>query len=106
MGWYGLFILLSILFSLFSLGMLTPFLDLIFGNNAFASLTPVSVTDSANLKDLIYQFLQETIQANGKEYALGWICLFIIVSIFFKNLFLYLAFYFLAPIRNMVTKKT
>jgi len=105
MGWYGLFILLSILFSLFSLGLLTPFLDLIFGNNAFASLTPASVTDSANLKDLIYKFLQEIIKTNGKAYALGWICLFIIVSIFFKNLFLYLAFYFLAPIRNMVTKK-
>jgi subfamily B ATP-binding cassette protein MsbA len=105
MGWYGLFILLSILFSLFSLGMLTPFLDLIFGNNAFASLTPVSATDNTNLKDLIYQFLQDTIKVNGKAYALGWICVFIIVSIFFKNLFLYLAFYFLAPIRNMVTKK-
>ena len=105
MGWYGLFILLSILFSLFSLGMLTPFLDLIFGNNAFAGLAPASVTDTANIKDVIYQFLQDIIQANGKAYALGWICLFIIVSIFFKNLFLYLAFYFLAPIRNMVTKK-
>ncbi len=105
MGWYGLFILLSILFSLFSLGMLTPFLDLIFGNNAFSSFTPVSVTDSANIKDVIYQFLQDIIKTNGKAYALGWICLFIIVSIFFKNLFLYLAFYFLAPIRNMVTKK-
>ncbi len=105
MGWYGLFILLSILFSLFSLGMLTPFLDLIFGNSAFASLSPVSVTDTANIKDVIYQFLQDIIKANGKAYALGWICLFIIVSIFFKNLFLYLAFYFLAPIRTMVTKK-
>jgi len=105
MGWYGLFILLSILFSLFSLGMLTPFLDLIFGNNAFVSFTPVSVKESTNLKDLIYQFLQDTIKANGKSYALGWICVFIVVSIFFKNLFLYLAFYFLAPIRNMVTKK-
>jgi subfamily B ATP-binding cassette protein MsbA len=105
MGWYGLFILLSILFSLFSLGMLTPFLDLIFGNNAFASFTPVSATDNTNLKDLIYQFLQDTIKVYGKAYALGWICVFIIVSIFFKNLFLYLAFYFLAPIRNMVTKK-
>jgi subfamily B ATP-binding cassette protein MsbA len=105
MGWYGLFILLSILFSLFSLGMLTPFLDLIFGNNAFVSFTPVSVTESTNLKDLIYQFLQDTIKASGKAYALGWICKFIVVSIFFKNLFLYLAFYFLAPIRNMVTKK-
>ena len=105
MAWYGLFILLSILFSLFSLGMLTPFLDLIFGNSAFTSLAPTAVTDTANLKEVIYQFLQDIIQANGKAYALGWICLFIIVSIFFKNLFLYLAFYFLAPIRNMVTKK-
>ncbi len=105
MAWYGLFILLSILFSLFSLGMLTPFLDLIFGNNAFTGLSPVSVTDTANVKDVIYRFLQDIIQSNGKAYALGWICLFIIVSIFFKNLFLYLAFYFLAPIRNMVTKK-
>jgi subfamily B ATP-binding cassette protein MsbA len=85
--------------------MLTPFLDLIFENNTFASLTPVSVTDSSNLKDLIYQFLQDIIKTNGEANALGWICLFIVVSVFFKNLFLYLAFYFLAPIRNMVTKK-
>lgn len=105
MGWYGLFILLSIFFSLFSLGMLTPFLDLIFGNNAFSGIVSTPVTDTANIKDIIYQFLQDIIQAKGKAYALGWICLFIVVSIFFKNLFLYLAFYFLAPIRNMVTKK-
>ena len=106
MTWYGLFITLSIVFSLFSLGMLTPFLDLIFndGNSSLSSL-PVNAMNSNGIKDIIYGFLQNIITKSGKSYALGWICLFIIVSIFFKNLFLYLSYYFLAPIRNEVTRK-
>jgi subfamily B ATP-binding cassette protein MsbA len=104
MTWYGLFITLSIVFSLFSLGMLTPFLDLIFGKSALSSL-PVNTIDASSIKDVIYGFLQNNIAKYGKSYALGWICLFIIVSIFLKNLFLYLSYYFLAPIRNEVTRK-
>jgi subfamily B ATP-binding cassette protein MsbA len=106
MTWYGLFIILSIVFSLFSLGMLTPFLDLIF-NDSKSSLSslPVNAMNSNGIKDIIYGFLQNIIAKSGKSYALGWICLFIIVSIFFKNLFLYLSYYFLAPIRNEVTRK-
>jgi subfamily B ATP-binding cassette protein MsbA len=104
MAWYGLFITLSIVFSLFSLGMLTPFLDLIFGKSALSSL-PVNAIDASSIKDVIYGFLQNNIAKYGKSYALGWICLFIIVSIFLKNLFLYLSYYFLAPIRNEVTRK-
>jgi subfamily B ATP-binding cassette protein MsbA len=104
MAWYGLFITLSIVFSLFSLGMLTPFLDLIFGKSALNSL-PVNTIDASSIKDVIYGFLQNNIAKYGKSYALGWICLFIIVSIFLKNLFLYLSYYFLAPIRNEVTRK-
>ena len=104
MAWYSLFITLSIVFSLFSLGMLTPFLDLIFGKSSLSSL-PVSAINASSIKDVIYGFLQNNIAKYGKSYALGWICLFIIVSIFFKNLFLYLSYYFLAPIRNEVTRK-
>jgi subfamily B ATP-binding cassette protein MsbA len=103
MAWYGLFITLSIVFSLFSLGMLTPILDLIFGKSALSSLH-VNTIDASSIKDVIYGFLQNNIAKYGKSYALGWICLFIIVSIFLKNLFLYLSYYFLAPIRNEVTR--
>jgi subfamily B ATP-binding cassette protein MsbA len=84
--------------------MLTPFLDLIFGKSALSSL-PVNTIDASSIKDVIYGFLQNNIAKYGKSYALGWICLFIIVSIFLKNLFLYLSYYFLAPIRNEVTRK-
>jgi subfamily B ATP-binding cassette protein MsbA len=84
--------------------MLTPFLDLIFGKSSLSSL-PVNAINASSIKDIIYGFLQNNIAKYGKSYALGWICLFIIVSIFLKNLFLYLSYYFLAPIRNEVTRK-
>ena len=107
MAWYSLFITLSIVFGLFSLGMLMPFMDLIFGSSELTGAVKIatSANGTANIKDIVYGFLQESIVAHGKVTALGWICLAIIVNIFFKNLFLYLSFYFLAPIRNGVTRK-
>lgn len=107
MGWYSLFITLSIVFGLFSLGMLMPFMDLIFGSNELtgATISPASPGSTNNIKDLVYGFLQQSIANHGKVQALGWICLAIIITIFLKNIFLYLSYYFLAPIRNAVTRK-
>jgi len=106
MGWYSLFITLSIVFGLFSLGMLMPFMDLIFGSSELTSATATAAAGStSNIKDIIYGFLQQSIAAHGKVQALGWICLAIIITIFLKNTFLYLSYYFLAPIRNAVTRK-
>ena len=107
MGWYSLFITLSIVFGLFSLGMLMPFMDLIFGSNELigATISPAAPGATSNIKDLVYGFLQQSIANHGKVQALGWICLAIIITIFLKNIFLYLSYYFLAPIRNAVTRK-
>jgi len=107
MAWYSLFITLSIVFGLFSLGMLMPFMDLIFGSSELtgAVKTTTAASGSANIKEIIYGFLQNSIAQHGKVTALGWICLAIVITIFLKNLFLYLSFYFLAPIRNGVTRK-
>jgi subfamily B ATP-binding cassette protein MsbA len=106
MGWYSLFITLSIMFGLFSLGMLMPFMDLIFGSTELTSApTTTALGNTSNIKEIIYGFLQQSIAAHGKVQALGWICLAIIITIFLKNTFLYLSYYFLAPIRNAVTRK-
>jgi len=107
MGWYSLFITLSIVFGLFSLGMLMPFMDLIFGSNELtgAAISAAAPSAKNNIKDLVYGFLQQSIANHGKVQALGWICLAIIITIFLKNIFLYLSYYFLAPIRNAVTRK-
>jgi len=107
MGWYSLSITLSIVFGLFSLGMLMPFMDLIFGSNELtgAAISAAAPSTTNNIKDLVYGFLQQSIANHGKVQALGWICLAIIITIFLKNIFLYLSYYFLAPIRNAVTRK-
>jgi subfamily B ATP-binding cassette protein MsbA len=107
MAWYSLFITLSIVFGLFSLGMLMPFMDLIFGSSELTGVVKATTaaSGSANIKEIIYGFLQNSIAQHGKITALGWICLAIVITIFLKNLFLYLSFYFLAPIRNGVTRK-
>lgn len=80
-------------------------MDLIFGKGELTGAITSGTNDSGNIKDVVYGFLQNIIVQNGKEYALGWICFGIIVAVLLKNLFLYLSFYFLAPIRNAVTKK-
>ncbi len=67
MGWYSLCITLSILFGLFSLGMLMPFMDLIFGSSELtgALKTTTAVGGNQNIKDVIYGFLQQTIIRNA-----------------------------------------
>lgn len=80
-------------------------MDLIFGKGELTGAISTATNDSGNIKDVVYGFLQNMITQHGKEYALGWICFGIIVAVLLKNLFLYLSFYFLAPIRNAVTKK-
>jgi subfamily B ATP-binding cassette protein MsbA len=105
MGLYTLFISLSIVFSLFSLSMLVPFMDLIFGSTELSGVVKATNSSNTGLKDSLYNFLQNNIAQYGKVAALGWICFGIITAVLLKNLFLYLSFYFLAPIRNAVTRK-
>ncbi len=80
-------------------------MDLIFGSSELTSVAKVATQNTGNLKDALYGFLQTNIVKYGKVYALGWICFGIISAVLLKNLFLYLSFYFLAPIRNAVTRK-
>ena len=85
--------------------MLVPFMDLIFGSSSLSGVAKVATNNATGLKDILYNFLQNSIAQYGKVAALGWICFGIITAVLLKNLFLYLSFYFLAPIRNAVTRK-
>jgi subfamily B ATP-binding cassette protein MsbA len=85
--------------------MLVPFMDLIFGSSSLSGVAKIATNNTSGLKDILYNFLQNSIAQYGKVAALGWICFGIITAVLLKNLFLYLSFYFLAPIRNAVTRK-
>ncbi len=82
-----------------------PFMDLIFGSDELTGVVKATTVNTGSIKDILYGFLQTNIAKYGKVNALGWICLSIITAVLLKNLFLYLSFYFLAPIRNAVTRK-
>jgi len=101
---YILFIILSIIFSLISLGMLFPFLEMLFnGDKGISGL--VGNSDSTAVK-FVRKVLVDSINSpRGKAGTLGWICVFIIISIFLKNLFLYLAYRILNPLKNKIVNR-
>ncbi len=102
---YVVFILLSIVFSLVSLAMLAPFLQLLFGKEKLVTVNPGFTLSASGILDYLKYYLSQLITEFGPTAALAAICCTIIVSIFFKNLFTYLSFRVLAPMRNYVMTK-
>jgi ATP-binding cassette, subfamily B, bacterial MsbA len=99
---YFLVNLLSILFSLVSLTMLVPFLQLLFGKEKMVEQMPHLTFSASSVLDYIKYVLGILIREHGPVYALGAICIIIIVSIFLKNFFLYLSYRVMGPMRNRV----
>jgi ATP-binding cassette, subfamily B, bacterial MsbA len=94
---YFLFILFSIVFSIVSIGMLMPFLQLIFmGGEGITS-------DSNNpVIQYVNEFLNNSVLTRGKIATLGIICMLMVSFILLKNLFLYLSYYVLNPLKNKI----
>jgi subfamily B ATP-binding cassette protein MsbA len=97
-GLYFLSTFLSIVFSLVSIGMLMPFLQLIFLKDTPTHTKSNIVLQSVN--NLLAAF-----SANSDVAKLGIICLLIIVFIILKNLFLYLSYYILNPLKNKIVNE-
>jgi subfamily B ATP-binding cassette protein MsbA len=99
---YFLCILLSIVFSMVSLAMLAPFLNLLFGKENEALVKPESILSATDLLDYLKYQIDLLIDEQGAETALGFICILIVSAILLKNVFLYLSYRILAPMRNGV----
>lgn len=99
---YVFCILLSVIFSIISIGMLMPFLELIFNGDKASSLIKTSKNPLIND---INNWMLAMKTEHGITWLLGLICILIIINIFLKNLFLYLSYYILNPLKNrMVTR--
>ena len=101
---YILFIILSIVFSLISLGMLFPFLEMIFNADGPGTAKLTSSTENPAVA-FIRNTLRNSIDTRGKTDTLLLICILIVISVFFKNLFLYLAYYVLNPLKNKIVNR-
>jgi len=98
---YIITILLSIVFSIVSIGMLLTFMQLIFdvqqGTVAKGSGSFLMRWVTDNLNSLVY--------TGDKLHDLGVVCVLIIIFIFLKNLFLYLSYRAMGPIKNGIVTR-
>lgn len=97
---YILFIIGSVLFSLISIALLFPFMEIIFKEGKITTTPPAFSFSSSYIQAQAQYYLGQLIAENGKIYALGLVCVYIVTSIFLKNVFVYLSYYTMSPIRN------
>lgn len=93
----------SVVFSLFSLTMIIPFLNILFNQEQHYEKLPWTFSVKTLLNNLNFTIAQY-ITDHGKVAALTFICGLIVLMFFLKNLFRYLAMYFVSPIRNGVVR--
>ena len=98
------FNILTVLFSLVSITMIIPFLGLLFGTQEKVYQAPPLGFSTTSIKENFYLQITQIIESRGQIDALLFICGLVLVMFLFRNLFRYLALFFLTPIRNGVVR--
>ena len=100
------FNLLATLFSLASIGLVIPVLRIIFDRTVVQDSPPELV--NGDILGYAESFLMYEIgtrmAATGQEQALLYVCYWVVGAFFLKNLFRYASTFFIAPLRNGVTR--
>lgn len=91
--------LLVIAFSLFTFVLLVPFLNLLFGREELVTVRPEFHFSTESILSYINYFISDIIISQGKISALMFICFFLLGSFFLRNLFRFLAMFFLVKVR-------
>ena len=100
---YFLSSLLSIVFSLFSMSMLAPVLQVLFMEGKTSA--PVQQPGALDFFARIKNYINDLILDHDKLTALAYVCGAVVIFVLLKNIFLYIAIYLLAPIRNAVLRR-
>jgi subfamily B ATP-binding cassette protein MsbA len=101
------FNVLYALFSTLSFLTLIPMLDILFGDEATKKIPKEPVYSGLSKivdygKDMMYFYVNQMISENDKQTALTFVIVIIIVTFMLKNLFNYLASFFIMHVRNGV----
>ncbi|MGB4840049.1 MAG: ABC transporter ATP-binding protein [Saprospiraceae bacterium] len=87
-------IMLSI-FTVVSIPLLIPFFSILFDRIPALPVRPAG----SEINEWVKYYMSDLIVSQGKEMALFWVCVLLVIVFFFKNLFRYSALYFMAPLR-------
>lgn len=93
-----------VFFSIASIPLLIPFLDILFGNEPSIAVKPDFAWEASAIKDFGYYHIAQLIETQGKQTALLYICIGFIIIFFFKNLFRYASMFFIASVRNAIVR--
>ncbi len=96
--------ILMALFTVISIPLLQPFLEILFEQTEAVTERPDFRLDLSSIVQSAQFYLSQLIEQEGKETALIYVCIAIVATFFLKNLFRYLALFFLAPVRNGVIR--
>lgn len=103
-AFYITFNVLTVIFSLFSIAMVIPFLRILFGLDQFVhELVPFKFSLSSIQHNLNY-FISGLIQNYGETNTLIYTCFVIVILFLFRNVFTYLSSYFIAPVRQGIVE--
>ncbi len=93
-----------VFFNIVSIPMLIPFLQILLGQQIPPTQKPDFQWNIKILTETFYYELGHIIEVNGKEHALIYVCGGLVTIFFFKNLFRYLALFFITPMLNGVVR--
>lgn len=99
-----LFNFLSTLFELGSLTMIMPFLNLLFKPGELVTVRPEFSLKFDSLYGIFKYYMSGIIVSHGAESALVFISLLIVGMVIIKNIFRYLALFFMVPLRNWIVR--
>lgn len=98
------FNLLAIVFSLISITMVIPFLSVLFDTQEKVYSAPDLYLSIPSIKENFLFFITKIIDSRGETEALAFICIIVACAFLFRNLFRYLALFFMSPLRANVVK--
>ncbi|KAF0196434.1 MAG: ATP-binding cassette subfamily B bacterial MsbA [Bacteroidetes bacterium] len=99
-----LFNIISVVFSLVSFAAVIPVLNILFKLEKPVPVPPVFEWSFDAIKQNFYYEIGKMIEQYGELTTLAYICIVIVSVFFLKNLFRYLAMYYIAEVRNGVVR--
>lgn len=95
-------IISNVFFSIFtvvSIPLIIPFFKILFGED---NLKPD--TKASKPEIMLHEYFSSLVESVGRDHALIYVCIALVVVFLLKNLFRYLALAFMAPVRNGIVK--
>ncbi|MEM9930854.1 MAG: ABC transporter ATP-binding protein, partial [Bacteroidota bacterium] len=95
---------LTAVFTVVSIPLFAPFLDILFEQVDRVTEPAASLSSYADFQHQLNYLLSNLIEDLGKETALVYVCGFILLTFLLKNVFRYLALFFMSPVRNGIIR--